>query len=110
MSARKLNGPGGFEQQAVTVEARQTRLHLAPESVLIRKNGIEFRSPSSFAAWTEMTVTLQSPDEDAKVHCTGVVVACSGNRHTGYHVSMLFTGLSKQSEARLSMMAEESFG
>ena len=108
MSARKVLGTAGFEQQPVTVEARQTRLHLAPESVLIRKNGIEFRSPSSFAPWTEMTVTLQSPEEEAKVHCTGVVVACTGNRHSGYHVSMLFTGLSKQSEARLSMMADAS--
>ena len=81
MSARKLNSPAAFEQQPVTVEARQTRLHLSPDSVLIRKNGIEFRSASAFAPWTEMTVTLQSPEEDSKVHCTGVVVACTGNRH-----------------------------
>jgi hypothetical protein len=105
MSARKLSGSSGFEQQGVTVEARQTRLSLSPESVLIRKNGIEFRSPSSFSPWTEMTVSLQSPADNGRVNCTGVVVACTGNRHTGYHVSMLFTGLSKQSQARLSTMA-----
>lgn len=105
MSARKLTGSGGFEQRGVTVEARQTRLSLSPESVLIRKNGIEFRSLSPFAQWTEMTVSLQSPADDGKVHCTGIVVACTGSRHTGYHVSMLFTGLTKQSQARLSVMA-----
>lgn len=105
MSARKLSGSGGVELQGVTVEARQTRLSLSPESVLIRKNGIEFRSPSPFAPWTEMTVTLQSPADNGRVNCTGVVVACTGNRHAGYHVCMLFTGLSKQSQARLSIMA-----
>jgi hypothetical protein len=105
MSARKLAGLGAFGRDGITVEARQTRLSLSPESVLIRKNGIEFRSPSPFAAWTEMTVTLQSLADNGKVNCTGVVVACTGNRHTGYHVSMLFTGLSKQSQARLSLMA-----
>ncbi len=108
MSARKLAGSGGFEHEAVTVQARQTRLHLSPDSVLIRRNGIEFRSPTAFAAWTEMTVTLQSSADDGAVHCNGVVVACTGNRHAGYHVSLLFTGLAKQSEARLSMLADAS--
>lgn len=108
MSARKLAGTNLFDQQGVTVEARQTRLDLAPESVLIRKNGIEFRSPTAFAPWTEMTVALQSPGDNAKVNCTGVVVSCTGSRHTGFHVSMLFTGLTKQSEARLSLLAASS--
>ncbi len=52
-----------------------------------------------------MTMVLQSPADGAKVHCNGVVIACTGNRHTGYHVSMVFTGLSKQAEARLGAMA-----
>lgn len=51
-----------------------------------------------------MTLTLQSPD-GFKLHCSGVVIACTGNKHTGYHVSMVFTGLSKQAEARLSSLA-----
>jgi len=54
-----------------------------------------------------MTLTLQSPREGAKVHCSGVVISCTGNKHTGYHISMVFTGLSKQAEARLSAL---SFG
>jgi hypothetical protein len=87
------------------VEARQTRLSLSPNSVIIHKNGIEFRSTTAFASWTEMTLTLQSPHGNSKVHCNGVVIACTGNRHSGYHVSMVFTGLSKQAQARLAHMA-----
>jgi hypothetical protein len=104
MSARKLGSIGSL-QQNVTVEARQASLTLSPDAVVIHKNGIEFRSGTGFARWVEMTVTLQSPHDGAKVHCTGVVVDCTGSKHTGYHVSMVFTGLSKQAEARLSLMA-----
>ena len=110
MSARKLDMGTAPPPQGVTVEARQTRLSLGPESVLFRKNGIEFRSPVPFAPWMEMTVTLQSPRDHSRVRCLGVVVACTGSRHSGYHVSMLFTGLSKQSQARLSAMAFSSLG
>ena len=102
MSARKAVITGSI--QHLTVEARQTRLTLSPDSVVIHKNGIEFRSGAPFAAWTEMTITLSSRD-DGKVHCTGVVIACTGNKHAGYHVSMVFTDLSKQAQARLSLMA-----
>jgi hypothetical protein len=52
-----------------------------------------------------MTLTLQSRDEDGKVHCNGVVIACTGSKHAGYHVSMIFTGLSRQAQARLNQMA-----
>lgn len=51
-----------------------------------------------------MTLTLSSPRDGGKVHCNGVVIACTGSKHTGYHVSMVFTGLSKQGEARLTAM------
>ena len=104
MSARKAE-TGGSLQQQVTVEARQTRLSLSPDSVIIHKNGIEFRSASPFSSWTEMTLMLQSPREEGRVHCNGVVISCTGNKHTGYHVSMIFTSLTKQAQARLSQMA-----
>ena len=108
MSASKVQSTGSFAE--VTVEARQTRLSLSPDSVIIHRNGIEFRSPTPFSEWAEMTLTLQSPGGGGRVHCTGVVIACTGNRHTGYHVSMVFTGLSKQAQARLSTMAYAPFG
>ncbi|MBE0541455.1 MAG: hypothetical protein IH623_08725 [Verrucomicrobia bacterium] len=109
MSARKLESIGSLHQH-VTVEARQARLVLSPDAVVIHKGGIEFRSETPFARWVEMTVSLQSPHDDTRVHGTGVVVDCTGSKHAGYHVSMIFTGLSKQAEARLSAMASSSLG
>jgi len=104
MSARKIEVPGPL-QQHVTVEARQSRLSLSADSVIISKHGIEFRSATPFSPWTEMTMTLQSPRGDGRVNCNGVVISCSGNKHTGYHVSMVFTNLSKQAQARLNLLA-----
>jgi hypothetical protein len=104
MSARKIESAGSF-QQNVTVVARQARLSLTADSVLIRRNGIEFRSPTSFVPWTEMTLTLQSPRDNGTVRCSGVVISCTGNKHSGYHISMVFTSLSKQAQARLNTMA-----
>jgi hypothetical protein len=102
MSARKIGSVGSL-QQDVTVEARQVRLTLAHDSVVIQENGIEFRSATPFNVWAEMTITVQSPDSGT-AHCSGVVISCTGNKHTGYHV-MVFTGMSKQAKARLSLMA-----
>ena len=103
MSARKIESPNAFE--TVSVESQETRLSLAPDDVRIRKNGVEFRSATAISQWTEMTVTLQSTRDAGRVRCTGVVVACNGNRHNGYTVSMVFTSLSKQSQARLNLLA-----
>jgi PilZ domain len=106
MSARKLGNLGNLQQpQHVTVEARQARLTLSPETVVIHKGGIEFRSTTPFPIWVEMTVSLQSPQGTGLVRCSGVVVDCTGSKHAGYHVSMVFTGLSRQAEARLNSMA-----
>ena len=103
MSARKADVSSTLHD--VTVQARQTRLSLSPDEVILHKSGIEFRSATPFSPWAEMTLTLQSPRDGAKVHCNGVVISCTGNKHAGYHVSMVFTGLSKQAEARLAVMA-----
>jgi hypothetical protein len=108
MSARKVESTSF--QQHVTVEARQARLVLSPGSVIIHKNGIEFRSATAFSPWTEMTLTLQSPRDNGKVNCNGVVISCTGNKHTGYHVSLVFTAMSKQAEARLTAMAQSAIG
>jgi hypothetical protein len=103
MSARKIANPELF--QPVTVQAQTTRLDLPANAVRIRKNGIEFRSDAVIPVWTEMTVAMQTPSDSRKVNFTGVVVACNGNRHAGYMVSLLFTSLSKQAQARLNSMA-----
>jgi hypothetical protein len=108
MSARRIESTGSLHE--VTLEARQTRLSLSPNSVVIHKNGIEFRSVTPFSQWTEMTMTLQSPSDGGRVNCTGVVISCTGNKHAGFHVSMVFTGLSKQAQARLTTMASTPTG
>ncbi|MCU0787769.1 MAG: PilZ domain-containing protein [Verrucomicrobia bacterium] len=103
MSARKAASPVSSPSQ-VTVQGRQTSLSLSPDAVVIHRGGIEFRSPSPFNSWTEMTLTLQTPDGES-IRCSGVVVSCTGNKHVGYHVSMVFTGLSERAEAQLAAMA-----
>lgn len=107
MSARKVGSI--VSDQRVTLESQQTQLELSTDSVAVRKNGIEFRSPTPFVPWTEMTVSLSSPRE-GKLHCTGVVVNCSGNKHLGYRVSMLFTSLTRQAQAQLAVMARSELG
>jgi hypothetical protein len=106
MSARIAESVGTLPE--VTVQAHQTRLRLSPDAVIIHKNGIEFRSATPFSPWAEMTLTLCSPGDNGKVHCTGVVIACTGNKHSRYHVAMVFTGLSRVAEARLSALAAVS--
>ena len=108
MSARKI-AIAGSVPSALTVSARQARLSLSHEAVSIHKNGIEFRSPTPFNTWTEMTVELQTPD-NGRVNCTGVVIACTGNKHTGYHVSMIFTEMSRQAQSRLQLMSSARLG
>lgn len=103
MSARKFESASAF--QPMTVSSRETRLSLSPEDVRIRRNGVEFRSVTPIAPWTEMTVALRSSRDSGRVNCTGVVVSCNGSRHSGYVVSMVFTSLSKQSQARLNLLA-----
>lgn len=87
--------------QPITVQSPTTLLNLCPTSFRIRKNGIEFSSDKEVAMWTEMTVDLQLPGTKSFT-CGGVVVACTGNRHLGYNVSLVFTSLSKQAQERLN--------
>ena len=57
-----------------------------------------------------MTVGLQLPCDENRAQCNGVVIACSGNKHVGYRVSLLFTGMSKQTQTRLNSMAHSGAG
>jgi hypothetical protein len=103
MSARKAGQQQG-SSTPITVKSSQTTLVLTPEAVSLHKSGIEFFSQTSFPQWVEMTVALQSPHSAGTVNCSGVVVNCMGNKHAGYHVSMVFTSLTKQAESRLHSM------
>ena len=99
MSADRIF-PRDSESTFFTASAPSARMTPSGENI-----GIEFRSDNSIPVWTEMTMELQTPLEPKKLHCTGVVVACTGNRHAGFKVSMVFTRLSRQTQARLSSMA-----
>ena len=109
MSAKKFVNGNSFDKP-VTVEVRHSKLELSTDTVSIHKSGIEFRSPTPFTEWAEMTVSLHSPVTNQKVACTGVIVACTGNKHLGYHVSMIFTSLTEQAQKQLGAMARSQFG
>jgi hypothetical protein len=100
MSARKIE----LSPSISTTNHAQTRLSLSAGAVRVRKSGIEFKTANPIPAWTEMSVDLQY-HAAKKVHCNGVVVACEGNRHSGYLVSLLFIKLSRQSQALLTTLA-----
>jgi c-di-GMP-binding flagellar brake protein YcgR len=84
--------------------AKHTSLDLAAGEVYFRKNGIEFRTGGSIPVWTEMTVDLHTA-QGQHVACTGVVVACSGNRHTGYLIAMVFTDMSPAHQRQMDEFA-----
>ncbi len=86
--------------QTLAEQSFSTVLDLAPHAVRIRKNGIEFQTAREIAPWTEMSVELEIPGTRSFT-CNGVVVACRGTRHAGFHVSLLFTGLTKAAQERL---------
>jgi hypothetical protein len=103
MSTTKLDTSGVF--QPLLFQTATRKLMLPPHAVRIRRSGIEFLSPEPFSAWAEMTITLQPPSRGKAVRCTGVVIECNGNRHTGYAVSIAFMNLSPESEEQLSLLA-----
>jgi hypothetical protein len=109
MSAKKIS-PSGILENSVKLAGRQATLDLAAERISIHKNGIEFRSPNPFTEWSEMTVSLQSPVDGSNLSCHGIVVACAGTKHAGYHVSMLFTGMTPEAEKQLGKIVRTQFG
>ena len=95
---------------SINVTGRQAALALSADKVSVHKSGIEFRSPTPFHEWSEMTITLQSPLDGTSLSCHGVVVSCAGNKHAGYNVSMLFTSMTPQTERQIGAMARSEFG
>ena len=104
MSARKFPSVGLLAP--VTVQGQTTQLNLPASAVSIRKNGIEFKTDTALPLFTEVSVTLQAPVSAKKLQCTGVVVACAGNRHEGYRASVLFLNLSPGVQERLASFAQ----
>ncbi len=103
MSSSKLDTSGVFDD--LSVESSKTALSLSPGEVKIHKGGIEFRSAKALAPWKEIMVEMKPPGQSRKVRFTGVIVACAGDRHAGYHVSMVITNVSRQSQVQLHSLA-----
>ena len=87
MSARRIETTGAQpNHHSVTLEARQARLSLSPNSVVLHKNGIEFRSSVAFVPWTEVTLTLQSPPRRDRPpttrHLTRLEAHCAAEDNT----------------------------
>jgi hypothetical protein len=74
----------------VVVESGDQRVDIAGDHVRMRRNGVEFWSPTPFELWTEMTVAMGGPGGWVEKRGSGVVVACEGDRHRGYAVCVLF--------------------
>lgn len=108
MSAKRFTGLNPFPD-SVSVSSRDAHLELSTDMVSVHRNGIEFRSRQPFKEWSEMTVALASKN-GSRISCHGVIVACAGNKHSGYHISMVFTGLSNETERALGSMARSEFG
>jgi len=109
MSAKRFTGINTLPT-SVSVSTRDAKLELSTEMVSIHRNGIEFRSPQPFKEWSEMTVALSSNDDGSRISCHGVIGACAGNRHSGYHISMVFTGLNSETERQLGSMVRSTLG
>lgn len=101
---------GRIEPQPRAASTASTTLNLPAHAVTIRKNGIEFASNKPVPPWTEVTLDIESSVEKRRVTCKGVVVACDGNRHSGYQVSLLFVGLTPQTQQRLESIALSDLG
>lgn len=96
---------GRIDRRSTSPVAESTTLNLPAAAVTIRKSGIEFVSARALAPWTEVTLAIESPIEKKRVTCRGVVVACEGNRHAGYQISLLFVGMTPQAQHRLQSLS-----
>ena len=105
MSAAKLDNPNAFQIDAEARMDDRRVLHLSPENTLIRNNGIQFHYGSEIPQFTEMSVDLHDPADGGEIKATGIVVACTGDHHKGYEVSMVLLNLTAQHRARLGVLA-----
>ena len=104
MSTSQLDTSGVF--QPVNFQSAEIKLSIPANGIRFRSSGIEFTSARPVPLWAEMTVDLHSPlDQGKRVRCTGVIVECNGNRHTGYLIAMVLMNLSRQAQERLTQLA-----
>ena len=105
MSAAKLVETTSFPPSMQPHMDDRQVLHLSPDNTLVRNNGIQFHYHTELPQFTEMSVDLHDPADNGEIKATGIVVACSGDRHKGFEVSMLLLNLSEAHRARLGVLA-----
>ncbi|MBM3877866.1 MAG: hypothetical protein FJ386_14320 [Verrucomicrobia bacterium] len=88
-----------------TIQTRETQFTLPADSLLVRRNGIEFRSPTPLDEWTELTLDMHSPRDGHREQATGVVVACRGTHAAGFAVSVVLMGMTPAAERLLQQAA-----
>lgn len=103
MKTTKLDNSGVFEP--MTVRSNEIEFTLPPEAVSVRTNGVEFLSGQELPVWSELTIDLKSPDSDALIHCNGIVVGASGNKHSGFVISILFVGMEAEAQSQVEALA-----
>lgn len=104
MKSCKLDTSGIFDSAKTT--EKEMEFSLPTHSVQIGKSGISFLSAKAVPLWSELTLDLQSASQNEKIHCRGTVVDCRGNKHTGYVVSITFTGVLPVAQERLSRLTQ----
>lgn len=102
MSSSKLDKSGVFGTESV--KTSKTTLSLTHNSYHLHKNGMEFVSSKPFPLWHELTVDIQPPGSNKKLHFHGVVISCDGNKAAGYVISLVFTEMSRLCQERLNSM------
>lgn len=96
MPASRFDLPNGVNP--VRVSGKDFQLDLGLESLVARRNGIEFKSDNPLPIWRELNVVLHT-DQDSPPHrCNGIVVSCTGDRHLGYSICLLFLNLPPSAE------------
>lgn len=81
---------GWPKNPVLVIESGDSRFGLPADQVEVRKNGVEFWSPTPFELWTEMGVAVDGSSGQTRCCGSAVVVSCEGDRHRGYVVSVLF--------------------
>jgi len=86
----------------------EAKLDLALCHLAVRKNGIEFLSSRAFPLWSELRVAIGSARDGKMMEANGVVVDCTGNRHSGYVVSVMFFELPPACRQGLELLARQT--
>lgn len=70
----------------------------------MQESGIEFQSQNEIGLYTEMHLQIVNPETQHTIKFKGVVIGCSGDKHKGYQVSLIYTNLTQETQMSLFEM------